>query len=59
MAESKKQLRVSAPLVMARTKNDRVVHLYKGDIVPEEITKESVDNLKDLGFVTTDDVQPA
>lgn len=60
MADSKKKsLRVSATMVVARFENDRVQHLYKGDVVPEGITQESLDNLKSLGFVTEDEVDPA
>lgn len=68
MAEQKKsesseksgQLKVSAVMATVKVSNDRIVHLYRGDVVPEDATKESVDNLKDLGFVTTDDdVLPA
>lgn len=60
-AESKKSpLKVSAVMATVKVSNDRIVHLYRGDVVPEDATKESVDNLKDLGFVTSDDdVLPA
>ena len=55
-AESKKEtLKVSSVMATVRVSNDRIVHLYRGDVVPEDATKESVDNLRDLGFVTTDD----
>ena len=59
MAESKKKtLKVSAVMVTALTKNDRIVYLYRGDVVGEDIASESVDHLKSLGFVTEDDVPP-
>lgn len=54
MAGTKKALRVSAPMVVARVANDRLVHLYRGDVVPEEIDAESIKHLKSLGFVTED-----
>lgn len=44
-------VKVTAPLVVATTENGRVMHLYRGDIVPSDVTKESLDNLKSLGFV--------
>ena len=62
MAEQQKKsvLKISAVMATVRDENDRIVHLYRGDVVPDGATKESVDNLKDLGFVTTDDdVLPA
>lgn len=43
--------RVTAPLVTARTTTGRVVYLYKGDVVPEGITAESLSHLRDLGFI--------
>jgi hypothetical protein len=59
MAESrKKTLRVSAPMVTVRTDNDRIVYLYKGDVVPDGTSVDSVEHLKSLGFVTEDDVSP-
>lgn len=47
--------RVNAPLVVANTENGRVIYLYRGDVVPDEVTEESQKNLRDLGFVTDDD----
>jgi hypothetical protein len=45
-------------MVTARTVNDRIVYLYRGDVVPEDMSDESVKHLKSLGFVTEDDVSP-
>lgn len=43
--------KVTTSMVTARTENDRIVYLYHGDIVPEGLSKKSVDHLKDLGFI--------
>lgn len=60
MAESKKTMKVSAPVVVARTNSGRAVHLYRGDVITDDIAKESVENLQDLGFLSSDDdVLPA
>lgn len=58
MPETKKksQLKVSAVMVTAKTENDRIVYLYRGDVVPEGVSEDSVKHLKELGFVTEDDV---
>jgi len=59
MAEAKKKtLKVSTVMVTAVTKNDRIVYLYRGDVVGEDVTPESIEHLKSLGFVTEDDVPP-
>lgn len=42
---------VSAPLVAVATNSGGVRQLYRGDVVGDDVTKESVDHLKDLGFV--------
>ena len=47
-----KQLTVSAPLVAVSTKGGAVRHLYRGDVVGDDVTKESLDHLKDLGFIS-------
>jgi hypothetical protein len=52
-------MQVSAALVVATTENGRVIHLYKGDTVPKDVTKDSLDNLRSLGFVSGDEVDPA
>lgn len=59
MAESKKKtLKVSVVMVTAKTTNDRIVYLYRGDVVGDDITPDSVEHLKSLGFITDDDVSP-
>lgn len=55
---AKKELKVSAVMVTVKTENDRVVYLYRGDVVPEGTSEESIKHLKSLGFVTEDDVSP-
>lgn len=45
--------KVSAPLVVALV-GGKVQHLYLGDIVPANIDRESLENLKSLAFVSTD-----
>jgi len=42
---------VTAAMVTALSENNRVVYLYKGDLVPEGLAKESIEHLKGLGFV--------
>ena len=54
MGAAKAQLKVAAPLVTARTTNGRVVYLFKGDVVTEDIDQESIDHLESLGFLTED-----
>lgn len=58
MAErsSKKTLRVGAALVVVTTENGRVQHLYKGDVLPEGTSEDSVKHLQSLGFLTEGDV---
>lgn len=59
MAEAKKKsFKVSAVMVTARTENDRIVYLYRGDVVPEGLASDSFEHLKSLGFITGDDVNP-
>ena len=59
MAEAKKKtLKVSTVMITALTKNDRIVYLYRGDVVGEDIAADSVEHLKSLGFITEDDVAP-
>lgn len=61
-AESKPkagQVVVSAPLVQVNTADGKVLHLYKGDIVPSSASDESVDHLKSLGFVGDADAAEA
>ncbi len=49
---AKKLVTVTAPLVMLRTKGDRIVYLYEGDVLPDDAEKESVENLRSLGFLS-------
>lgn len=61
MAEARRKsgaLHVQAPMVVVRTENDRIVHLYRGDVLPDGIAEESVEHLKSLGFLTEDHVSP-
>jgi hypothetical protein len=46
-------------MVTAKTENDRIVYLYRGDVVPEGVSADSLEHLKSLGFVTEDDVAPS
>ena len=48
-------MKVTAPMALARTQSDTVVYLYEGDIVPDGLTKESLEHLSSLGFITADD----
>lgn len=50
---------VTAPLVSVTNGGKRVFHLFKGDVVPADISKDSLKNLISLGFVTEDEVAPA
>lgn len=45
---------VLAPLVQAKLGN-RVLHFYQGDILPEGVDEESIENLKQLGFIANGD----
>lgn len=54
-SSSKKALRVSAPLVQVQI-GSQVLHLFDGDFVPEGVSKEKLDHLKELGYVTEGDV---
>lgn len=51
----KGQLQVSAALVSATTDDGKVVHLYRGDIVPSSVSKKSLEHLRSIGFVTDGD----
>lgn len=52
-----KQFYVSAPIVVVKTKGNRIVHLYKGDLVLDDVTEESLKNLQDLGYVSDEPQQ--
>lgn len=43
---------VSAPLVSVTTQGGTVKHLYRGDVVTDEVSEESLENLRSLGFVS-------
>jgi len=52
MAEAKKKsLVVVAPIVTARMENSRLTYLYRGDVVPDGLTADSLKHLSDLGFI--------
>lgn len=48
----KKGLVVSAPLVVVRAQSGADVQMRHGDVLGDDVTKESVDHLRDLGFVS-------
>lgn len=48
-------LKFTAALGTAHTSQGRIISLYFGDLVPKEISKESLDHLKSLGFVADDE----
>lgn len=50
-------LYVSAPIVVVKVEGNRVVHLFKGDVLPKGVTKESLENLQQLGFVSDEPQQ--
>lgn len=45
-------MRVTAPMVTALTLNNRVVYLYRDDVVPAGLTEASVEHLRSLGFIS-------
>jgi hypothetical protein len=51
-------LKVTVPLVTARTENDRIVYLYFGDVVPSGLSKDSLKHLEGLGFIAEDAEAP-
>lgn len=52
-----KAIYVAAPIVAVITKGNRVQHLYKGDRLPEDVTKESLENLQSLGYLSDEPQQ--
>ncbi len=58
---------VSAPMVMATTESGFTRHFYRGDVLPDDVSKESVEHLKRRGaladskdeFVAQPDGEPA
>ena len=53
-AKKAKGLVVIAELVQIRV-GDRTMQFAKGDLLPENASQESLDHLRDLGFVTDGD----
>lgn len=49
-AAKKKVLTVSAPLVQVKF-GSRVLHFYRGDVLPEGVDADALSNLKSLGYV--------
>lgn len=45
-------LKVNAPIVAVSTKGGDVRQMYFGDVLGDDVTKESVDHLRSLGFVS-------
>lgn len=43
---------VTAPLVVAKDAKGNVVHLFRGDIVPEGTNQESIDHLLALEYIS-------
>lgn len=60
-------LTVSAPMVMAIMESGFTRHFYRGDVLPDDVSKESVEHLKRRGalssgkdeFVAQPDGEPA
>ncbi len=55
MARKSEPVTVTAPLALVHTEGGRTVYLHEGDVLPDDATKESVDHLKQLGFLSTSD----
>ncbi len=49
------ELIVSAPMVMATTKSGFTRHFYRGDVLPDDVSKESVKHLKHRGMLAGKD----
>lgn len=47
-------LKVVAPLVSVKDEKGNVKQLSRGDIIPEGTSQESIDHLRDLGFVESE-----
>lgn len=45
---------VTGALVQAQV-GDRVLHFYRGDVLPKDVSEETVEHLKSLGYVTEGD----
>ena len=48
--------KVTAPLVQAALESGLPMQFREGDVLPEGISKESLDHLLDLGYVAKGDV---
>lgn len=55
--EKGSNLYVAAPLVAVVTKGNSVVHLTKGDVLPGDVTSESLEHLQGLGYVSDEPQQ--
>ncbi len=47
-------LHVTAPLVTVSTTGGTVRQMHYGDVIGDDVTKESVDHLRNLGFVSSE-----
>jgi len=45
---------VLVPFAYATAKSGEVVQLVKGDVITDRYTKESLDHLRDIGFIGTE-----
>lgn len=43
---------VTAPLVVVTTKGGSVKQMYRGDLITEDVSAESAELLKSLGFIS-------
>lgn len=50
----KKQLHIKSVVAQVRTTSGAVRHLTRGDVVPDDVTDESLALLKELGYVAED-----
>ena len=50
-SESGDGLVVTAPLVQVTLSGSQVLRLYKGDVLPDGVTPESLEHLQNLGYV--------
>ncbi len=55
MAGKRSQRTVTAPLVVVKLDDGTTRYLSHGDALPDEASKESVDNLSDLGYLSDGD----
>jgi hypothetical protein len=52
-SDKSESLRVTAPLVQVIL-GKRAVQFYKGDVLPDGLSSDSVEHLKSLGYVESD-----